>query len=197
VDLTDDLADDLELLTQALDEPGADVAETLERLAGDVQNSVDSYLGLSVSITANGPRFELMTILDKDTQQDQVHASLLVPLAPSIIGAITVTLVLYAATPGAFIDLAADLAWITGRTLAEFRLDEHRALPPKFISPTPLRAMSLINQALGVLIGRGVTPEEAERDLYARAAAAGVDRLGAAALILASLNRPATKPELP
>jgi hypothetical protein len=99
-----------------------------------------------------------------------------------------VALILYAATPGAFIDLAADLSWITGRTIADFRLDEHRTLPASYIDPTPLAAMSDIDQAIGVLIGRGSIPEHAERDLYARAVTAGTDLLGAASLILASLT---------
>lgn len=54
--------------------------------------------------------------------------------------------------------------------------------------------MSTINQALGVLIGRGSSPEEAERDLYARAASAGIEALGAATLILGALSPPQLEP---
>ncbi|HEY5334807.1 MAG TPA: hypothetical protein VIJ71_02160, partial [Mycobacteriales bacterium] len=123
-----------------------------------------------------------------------IRTSLMVPLTTAATDASTtsasVALILYAGSPGAFVDLAADLAWITGRAPADFRLDEHRGLPAGHTNRNPLAAMSDINQALGVLIGRGSTPEQAERSLYARAATAGIDLLGAATLILAALSPP-------
>jgi len=48
-----------------------------------------------------------------------------------------------------------------------------------------LFARSLINQAIGMLIARGHTPEQADRKLDAHAARDGVDRHIAARLILA------------
>ncbi len=187
---------ELGLLTQALDLPGTDVADTLTRLAADAQTAVGSYLGLSVAITADGSAFDI-TVLSEGTQPDDVRTSLLVPLSSADAGAnsaAAVALILYAATPGAFIDLAADLSWITGRDLLDFPLDEHRTLPPSYSYPGPVAAMSDINQALGVLIGRGSTPDQAERDLYERAATAGIDLGGAAGLVLAALT-PVPEPE--
>ena len=188
------LAAELDLLTQALDLPDTDVAETLTRLAADALTAVDSYLGLSVMIIANRSQFDL-TVLEEGTKPEHIRTSLLVPLstadaAQASSPPTSVALILYAAAPGAFIDLAADLAWITGRPLADFPFDEHRTLPANYTDPTPLAAMSHINQALGVLIGYGSVPEQAERDLYARAAAAGIDVVGAATLILAALKAP-------
>jgi hypothetical protein len=191
------LAAELALLTQALDLPGTDVAQTLGRLAADAQSAVESYLGLSVAITADRIRFDL-TLLDDGTQSVHIQTSLLVPLSTAAAQASetpgSVALILYAATPGAFIDLAADLSWITGRALTEFRLDEHRTLPSTYVAPTSLAAMSSINQALGVLIGRGATPEQAERDLHMRAATAGIEFAAAATIVLAALTPP--NPEL-
>jgi hypothetical protein len=189
------LAAELDLLTQALDLPDADVAKTLTRLAADSQTAVDTYLGLTVIIIANRSRFDL-TVLNEGAQAGDIRTSLLIPLSADVGGQnppTSVGVVLYAAKPGAFIDLAADLSWITGRPLDDFRFDEHRALP---LSDTPihLSATSNINQALGVLIGQGCTTEQAERDLHARAVAAGLDVLGAATLILASLAPPAPEP---
>ncbi len=193
------LAVELRLLTQALDLPGTDVAETLIRLAADAQTAVGSYLGLSLAANANGSQFEV-TVLDEGAQPEHVRTSLLVPLSAAVDGigvTASVTLVLYAAIPGAFIDLAADLAWVTGRTLAEFRLDEQLTLPSNFTNPAPLSVTSEINQALGVLIGRGSTPEQAERDLHARAARADIDLFAAANLILAAPSLPSPDPTLP
>ncbi|MGI8665310.1 MAG: hypothetical protein ACR2N4_04680 [Jatrophihabitans sp.] len=195
--LTPGLAAELDLLTKALDLPGTDVAETVMRLAADARTAVASYLGLSVAVTANRSQFDL-TVLDGRTGPDDIHTSLLIPLATAAgvgrTGPSSVALILYAATPGAFIDLAADLSWITGRALTEFRLDEDLTLPSDHTGPSPMLAMSTINQALGVLIGRGSNPEQAERDLYARAASAGIEPYGAATLILAALRPP--RPEL-
>lgn len=196
--ITPGLAAELDLLTQALDLPGTDVAETVLRLAADVRTAVGSYLGLSVAITANQSQFDL-TVLDERAKPGDIETSLLIPLS-SVPGVgktapTSVVLILYAATTGAFVDLAADLSWITGRVLAEFRLDEHRTLPSTHTDPSPLETMAAINQALGVLIGRGSSPEQAERDLYARAVSAGIDPPGAATLILAALSPPQPEPE--
>lgn len=195
--ITPGLAAELDLLTQALDLPGTDLAETVMRLAADARTAVASYLGLSVAITANRAQFDL-TALDERTGADDIRASVLIPLstAPGAArtGPASVALILYAATPGAFIDLAADLSWITGRTLTEFSLDAHLTLPSGHTEPTPLADTSAINQALGVLIGRGSVPEQAERDLYARAVSAGIEPLGVATLILAALSPPQPEP---
>ncbi len=187
------LAAELHLLTQALDLPGVDVAATLIRLAVDAQTAVASYLGLSVAITANRSEFDF-TVLCDGAQPEDVQASLLIPLstvaADASKSSASVALILYAGRPGAFVDLAADLAFITERTLADFRLDEHLVLPATYSEPTALTAMSTINQALGVLIGRGSTPEQAERDLSKRATTAGIGLAAAASLVLASVTPP-------
>jgi len=195
VTITPALAAELALLTQALDLSGTDVAETLTRLAARAQAAVDSYLGLSVEITTHLAAFAL-TLLNEGTQTEHIRTSLLVPLSATpaketqarvgTMASASMALILYAATPGAFIDLAADLAWLTGRAAVDFRLDENRSLPQNYNNPRPLRAMSIINQALGVLIGRGATLEEAERDLAARADRADIDLPRAATFILGS-----------
>lgn len=109
--ITPGLAAELDLLTQALDLPGTDVAETVMRLAADARTAVASYRGLSVAITAHRSHFDL-TVLDELTGPDDIHTSLLIPLATAAgvgkTGPASVALILYAATPGAFIDLAAD-----------------------------------------------------------------------------------------
>jgi hypothetical protein len=192
VTITPGLAAELALLTQALDLPDTNVADTLTRLTADAQAAVDSYLGLSVAITASQSRFGF-TVLDEGVRPEHIRTSLLIPLTPAAdenTATASVALILYAGTPGAFVDLAADLAWITGRASADFLLDEHRALASHNADPATLTAKSIINQAIGVLIGRGATPEEAERDLHERAVKAGIDPLAAATLILAALTPP-------
>jgi hypothetical protein len=48
--------------------------------------------------------------------------------------------------------------------------------------------MSVINQAIGALIGRGYTPEQAEVHLTAEGAAAGISRHAVGLRILAGLD---------
>ncbi|MEP6482404.1 MAG: hypothetical protein ABJA94_10405 [Rhodoglobus sp.] len=191
--ITPGLAAELDLLTQALDLPGTDLAENLTRLAAAAQAGVDSYLGLSVEISVDRSQFDLCVLVE-GTEQSHIRTSLLVPLSfvatDEYSPAAFVAVILYAAIPGAFTDLAADLAWSTGRPPADFRVNEHQTLPSSYIDSAPLAAISSINQALGVLIGHGVLPEQAERDLHARAVIAGTDLLSAATAILATLTPP-------
>ena len=53
---------------------------------------------------------------------------------------------------------------------------------------TSLFEASVINQAIGALIGRGYTPEQAERNLIAEGADAGISRDAVGLRILAGLN---------
>ena len=94
---------------------------------------------------------------------------------------------LFAGSPGAFVDLAADLAWLTGRPPKDFALDEHLRIPVPDESRVSLRASSVINQAVGVLIARGYSPRRADWQLDVQAAHAGTDRHTAAQVILARL----------
>lgn len=191
VKITAAVAADLAALTEALDEPGADLATTLDQLATDAKLAVGSLVGLTVRLTVGGQQTQLST-LDGAAASGAVRASLLIPLQPVLVDAAAtaagIDLVLYAATRGAFTDLAADLAWLTGRALGEYVLDQHLAGLHATAPTDGLATLSLINQAIGVLIARGHTPEQAERELQARAARGGVDRHVAARQILAGAD---------
>jgi hypothetical protein len=191
VEITATVAADLAALTEALDEPGADLATTLRRLAADAKLAVGSLVGLTVRITVGGQQTQLST-LDGAAVSGAAPASLLIPLQPVLVGgaatAAGIDLVLYAATPGAFTDLAADLAWLSGQALSEYALNQH-LLGLDATTPTDgLATLSLSNQAIGVLIACGHTPEQAEQELLARAARGGVDRRVAAQQILAGAD---------
>jgi hypothetical protein len=180
------LAADLGLLTDALD--GVDVAATLTLLTSDVAAAVSSYVGLSLRLSSGGDQVELTTLADEETVA-RVVTSLRVPVsrqepAPGE----SVMIVLYATTPGAFVDLAADLAWLTGRELAGVGLDLDLGLALHARASTSLRSGSTVNQALGVLLGRGLSPDEASDELDALALVSGVDRYSAARALLATLQ---------
>ena len=182
MEITAALAADLAALTEALDEPGADLARTLRQLAADAKLAVGSYLGLTVRAAVSGQPIALSTL---DGASAQVRTSLMIPLSPDVDGAAAIGVILYAGTAGAFTDLAADLAWLSGRDLNDFALDRHLTTPAGPDGHDGLAALSLINQAIGMLIAHGHTPEQADRELDDRAAQAGVDRHAAATQVLA------------
>jgi hypothetical protein len=189
VTITAALAADLRLLTAALDEPGADISHTLAQLAADTAAGVVSYLGLSVTASRSDPPFTSTYLLD-GVVNDDIGTSLQLRLpgprdgrSPS-----TVVIILYAGSPGAFVDLAADLAWLTARPLSDFALDQHLRIPAGSVTGGQLGADSAINQAIGVLVGRGYTPQQAGWALDTQAGHAGTDRLIAAQRILARLT---------
>ena len=119
----------LAILTEALDEPGTDIAHSLHRLTLDAAAAVTSYLGLSVVVSHSDSPFTVTTLAEGAVAGD-IRTSLHLRL-PGI-GApepAAVAIILYAGSPGAFVDLAADLAWLTARPLSEFILDQHLTVP--------------------------------------------------------------------
>lgn len=158
------LAADLHALTATLDDRTIDIAATLTSLGDAAAAGIESYLGLNATLTdtetGDGSEVQLSTMPGHDAAIGSSvllslagHGAHLAGLAPAVV------LVLYAAAPGAFVDLAADLAWITGQHLTSFHLDEHVNPPNAEPAATSLPAMSMINQAIGELLGRGRTPD--------------------------------------
>jgi len=182
------LAADLGILTAALDEPGADVLRSLHQLGVDAQAAVPTYLGLSVTVDGSDPRFTFTTLEDGTADDIRTSLRLMLPGVGDGRASPSVALTLYAGTPGTFVDLSADLAWLTGRPPSDFRLDQHLSVPAGSDAGTYLRTASVINQAIGVLIGRGHTPGQAHRELDNQADSAGIDRHTTAQFILDTLT---------
>ena len=174
----------LAVLTETLDEPGADITHSLHQLTLAAAAAVPSYLGLSVLVPHSDPRFSCTTLTDGIRAGD-MHTSLQV-LLPTIAAGhdSAVAVILYATAPGSFVDLAADLGWLTGRPPTDFILDQHLANASGADTAGQLHAASDINQAIGVLIGRGYTPRQAHRELDTQAANTRTERHTTARLIL-------------
>ena len=183
------LAAQLAILTEALDDPTVDIAESLLHLAASVRTAVASYLGLMVIIDGADPLVVLTAFADGVEKAD-VRTSLLQVVASDGQGlAPRLSLILFAAVPGAFVDLAADLCWMTGRPLSDAILDRHLSVLVDGHAGDTLQKASVINQALGVLIGLGYTPGQADVELDTRAAKVGTDRHQAATLVLDTSGR--------
>ena len=195
MEITAAVAADLAALTDALDDPGVDLAMLLHQLVADAKFAVNTFVGLTVRVTISG-QLSNLTVFEDGGSFGDIGASLLVPMHVMVDGTraeSAIDLVLYASAAGAFTDLAADLAWLSGQDLAEFALDQHLVVIERD-EVDGLFARSLITQAIGMLIARGYTPEQAERQLDAHAARAGADRHIAARLILAGSDGAAPDP---
>ena len=180
------LVADLKALTDVLDEPGVDFEELLRTLAADTQRAVDSYLGLAMTLVIDGYPVTLTAIHPAD-----IATSMRVPL--DVLGDADPgsVLVLYAAKPGAFVDLAADLSFALGLSPGIVILDDD--LTPTNVSPglIGLAELAQVNQAIGILIKRGHLPDDARAELH-RLADHGHTTVAAAAQE-ADLDRP-TRP---
>lgn len=159
----------------------------------DARAAVDSYLGVTVSIDGGELPFTLVAMEGTPEVTDGVvSSSVRIPLPAGHAGrgAPSATVILYASQPGAFVDLAADLTWLTGVDADDFCLDQHlnqHVRPADQGAPTAVHLASMVNQAVGVLIGQGHPPELAVRELDQRAAVAGTDRYLAAVDLLGAL----------
>ena len=97
-----------------------------------------------------------------------VLASLAVPLSAGSSGGL---LILRAGEAGAFLLLADDLDGLLGPGHPPIELDEHLAWPAAANAESlgaSLADLSVVDQAIGVLVDRGLPPEAAHRELWRR-----------------------------
>ena len=178
MDISARLAASLTVLTEALDDPEIDLEAELRRFTTDLKRAVDSYVAMTMIIAADSHAVSFAVHEDVTSAP---ATSLLIPLAEVSAADTRSTLLLFAARPGAFVDLAADLSFALGIDPAALVLDDH--LDPGLRDPAALSGLdahAAINQAIGVLIGNGHTPESARHELQ-RLARTDHDDLRAAA----------------
>jgi len=155
-------------LTNALADPGTDLADLMESLLDAFLVAVPSGLGLSITIRVGGDGVTVSTL---DGAATGVATTLRVPLQAETELPPGSAVIFYAGTAGALVDLAADL----GRRLdprddmlldGDPRDGEHRVT-------SGLRELSVVQRALGMLIARGRTPRAARRELERDARVSG------------------------
>jgi hypothetical protein len=140
-----------------------DIEGLLRGMVDDLKAAVPSAIGLSLTVHVSGQDVTLTTLDDENN--GSVRASILVPLGAAAAPSDGTCIVFYAETPGAFVDLSADLGWTTGLPAGMILLDQHLLLPVEGSAVTGLRELSRINQAIGILIEQGSTPESARSEL--------------------------------
>ena len=191
MDISAALTADLAALTHALDSD-IDLESQLHTLVGDVKAAIASYLGMTLTLLTDGHEISF-TVHDEGAAElghrREVTASLRIPLELGPNADRGGYLVLYAATPGAFVDLAADLAYAQTLGAETLTLDGHLSAIDHHGGIIGLAEYSSINQAIGVLIDRGHTPDSAREELDRLAAVGNHAVPVAAEQLLASLPR--------
>lgn len=171
------LVDQLDMLSDVLDDPGTDLHAILSVLTDDATAAVPSFLGLIFAAYLGEDAVTLST-LDSPSAGTSLLLTLAVPP-----GAPACEVVLYAALPGAFRELAADsrtAALALGRQVI---LDAHLPPPTARLYPAStlgIGDLSQINQAIGVLLDQGHTPAAARALLQDHADDSGITLAAAA-----------------
>lgn len=163
-----------------------DPTDALTGLAEELDAAVSAYLGLRLSLVLDGWPVTL-TAFPTFAGRRPV-TSLRVNLSSFGRGFEPASqIVFYAGIPGTFVDLAADLAYLHGRTPVALDVE----LPPPTVVPgfTGLAEYATINRALGVLLARGQDLDDARAALLRGASATGMDVAGHAARLLQECAR--------
>lgn len=185
------LSAELAVLTEALADPDVDLQEQMHRLGAVVRAAVSSFIGLRMTVVVEGYPFTVTTV-DDSTDLVDVGASVSITLGAARRTSTTSSVVLYASTPGAFVDLAADAVVHRphpGAVLVDVHLDDPEGVRPVSGS-TGWAEISIVNRAVGVLIGRGHTPEQAQSTLDTRAVSSGLGAVEIARAVVASTVPP-------
>ena len=208
MDLPAALVAHLQDLTASIGQDDQDLYDTLATLTAALHSTATTYCGFQLTIVENQWPVTLTAFVDghdADGHDVPVGTSLRLPLAlvsPAVDPESRV--VFFAGTPGAFIDLAADLSYALGGIPVDQASpdgmdqrgmrgnDQRRAieldadLPPLFrVSElTGLAELTVLNRAIGMLVDQGHDIEQVHQLLRSDAAAAGVEPHVYAARIL-------------
>jgi hypothetical protein len=188
VNIARSLVAQLAALTQALDDD-VDLEAQLRVLIADIEAAVASYAGLTMTVVAGGQEISFTVRTNMGTS-GEITASLRIPLDGEPSSLTGSRLVLYATTPGSFVDLAADLSYTLALEPRMLALDADLVAPPPGPAATGLADHSMINQALGILIDQGHTLESAHSALSRLAEIGSLDLAAAAERLLHAASGP-------
>ena len=164
MEIPDNLVVHLADLSEALEDSGTDLQAVLAVLIDDLRSAVPSFLGLRMTITQQRTGADGLTLnFLPPALADQVIATLMMPLNALGVSSPGSTVIFYAARSGAFVDLAAD-ARFAYQLDGQVVLDGHLPSPDNPAIPSGIFGFaeaSSIDQAIGILIARGQTPDNA------------------------------------
>jgi len=192
--MSDAVVSDLAALSDALGDRDADLVELVLRLGASCSLAVGSYLGFSISLVIDEVAVSV-AVLEDFLDPLEILTSVMFPLSALGEHAPGGQVVLYAGTPGAFVDLAADLAYALQTGPDAVQLDLHLVPPDPALGAAGLTTLARQNRAIGILLDRGYDTDAALTELHrlARLKAISVDT--AAQQLITSVRRsPAPEP---
>lgn len=141
-------------------EQPVELEKLLTALTEAVKSVAPSYRGLDLTLIIDKQSVSLTSAEVGNTSDIATSLRLWLAWIPSLGAGSRITF--YASTPGTFVDLAADLAFVLGSE--SLRIDED--IPSVLVSDlTGVGRLSAINRAVGVLISHGHTTDSAQREL--------------------------------
>jgi hypothetical protein len=152
------------------DESEDELRRSMSTLVVSVKRVAPSYSGLAITVVIDDQPVTL-TSLEPFCDVSAIVTSMRLSLGwlTSLSSASQITF--YAATPGTFVDLAADLSFVVGAVC--LRLDQD--LPARFGPDlNGVNELSAINRAIGILVGHGHTLDSAQRELQRMADTAAI-----------------------
>jgi hypothetical protein len=182
----------LSRLNLDLDDSEIDLTEILDDLVRALLTTVDSFLGLTITMTVTGFPITVSSMSDDVLSLSSLRLPL-PGLRTSDPGSIVY---LFAARLGAFVDLAADLAVALGLEGAALQLDFHTDRTGSVPAGTDLSVATAINQAVGIMIERGYTVEDALTRLQSMAAGQRLTLNAVALEMVAATRDPRVAEEL-
>jgi hypothetical protein len=186
VDISTALSLDLKNLLRVLDLSDLDLERSLHALREDVAMAVPSFVGLSMTIVVEGQPVTL-TSMSNQARDTAVGSSLALPLSLTSVLAAGSSLVLYAVARGAFVDLAADLRYALNAEDHEVLLDVHLT-PSTRSGLTGVEELTIINRAIGVLVSRNHTLDDARLELQRQAARSNLQVYQVAAGLISAVE---------
>jgi hypothetical protein len=181
VDLPSALASHLRDLVESVGAGDDTVVDSLDGLTGHLRTAVSSYHGLRLTLVLDEWPVTLTAFSVIDGERPVTSLRLNLSSQGSGFDPDS-QVVLYAGTPGAFVDLAADIDYLY-RERPSVDGDGHRPpvaldidLPPFTLVSgfAGLTEYATINRAVGLLIGRGQDPAHARDTLHREAATNGL-----------------------
>ena len=141
-------------------EQPVELEKLLTALTEAVKSAAPSYRGLALTLIIDKQPVSLTSAEVGNTSDIATSLRLWLAWIPSLGAGSRITF--YASTPGTFVDLAADLAFVLDSE--SLRLDED--IPSVLVSDlTGVGRLSAINRAVGVLVSHGHTTDSAQREL--------------------------------
>lgn len=184
MDISTALSVDLTNLLRISELGDLDLSNAVRDLHTDIAVAVPSFLGFALTVVVERQPVTL-TSMTEETLTDPIGSSLALPLAPTADGQPGTVLVMYATAPDAFVALAAELAHPLVAADSGLVLDAH--LEPTLRSGlSGVEELSIVNRAIGLLIGRGHTPEGARTQLQRKATQSGLHTYQVAAYLVST-----------